>query len=881
MTINGLISRTLKKLPLPLVLIGPFVIIILIAVGFTISVVLYNQEKTTNERIDQLRQEITAHIHGILLDHLETPHLVNQINTDAIQLGLLDLDNPEQLEPYLWNQLQQFETISLVAIGTTEGEYLEAQRTAEGAINLGRSGPATGGELQIWAAEAGQRSRLLQTSPAYDPRARPWYKIALDAGGPAWTDAYPYVSNQTLAISANRPIYDRQGNLLGVASADLTLVDIQETLQEVEIGHSGEVFIMERSGLLIASSIPQPIFIKKAGSYQRCLAAESDEPLIRTATRQLLEQFGSLAAINRAHQLSFTLDNDKMYAQVTPLRDERGLDWLTVVIIPKNGFVAQFYANRRSILILIFGAWGLAILSGVGVSQWIIRPLIILNRVAGEFARGNWTAGQNLHTDRVDELGQLARSFQQMAHKLQNSFDALEQANESLEQRVHDRTEQLSETNALLKQEKKALRSSEERYRTLFERAQDVIILENGREEILDANSAATRLFGYPYKELLGMKSSALLRPTEQTFPIYSHTQSFDMTIEMMAQHRNGSQTPIELTVASFHEGEETFFLSIIRDISERKRIEEELRKLSRAVEQSANAVVITDLAGKIEFVNPAFCQKTGYTFEEAIGENPRILKSGKHSGALYQDMWGTISRGEVWKGELINRRKDGSFYWEYATISPIKDKEGYTTHYLAIKEDITERKEAEEKLKQAYQELERLAHLDGLTELANRRRFDRYLSVAWAETASRQQPLSLILSDIDYFKKYNDAYGHLMGDDCLQQVARAIERAIRQPDSLAARYGGEEFAVVLPDVDLEEAHQTARLIQRNVRALQIPHSESKVSDSVTVSLGVATIIPTSQQSSEKLVLAADKALYEAKEQGRNRIVLKQLKLTF
>ncbi len=146
--------------------------------------------------------------------------------------------------------------------------------------------------------------------------------------------------------------------------------------------------------------------------------------------------------------------------------------------------------------------------------------------------------------------------------------------------------------------------------------------------------------------------------------------------------------------------------IQLQQEINQRQQAEDQLRVLSRAVEQSASTIVITDLHGTIEFVNPEFSKTTGYSYEEAIGKNPRILKSGKQSPELYQELWKTISQGEVWRGEFINKRKNGEFYWEYVTISPVKDQEGNITHYVGVKEDITARKRAEEELRRLNQQL-------------------------------------------------------------------------------------------------------------------------------------------------------------------------------
>ncbi len=184
------------------------------------------------------------------------------------------------------------------------------------------------------------------------------------------------------------------------------------------------------------------------------------------------------------------------------------------------------------------------------------------------------------------------------------------------------------------------------------------------------------------------------------------------------------------------------------------------------------------------------------------------------------------------------------------------------------------EHKRSEEELKQANEKLQRLANLDGLTQVANRYRFDEYLLREWRKIQREQQFIALILLDIDYFKLYNDTYGHLAGDDCLKSVAQAISRVVKQEGSLVCRYGGEEFAVILPNTNLEHARQTALLIQQAIENLKIPHKTSEVSDYITVSLGVTSFIPSPGLNPETLIHTADLGLYRAKAQGRNQVAI-------
>ncbi|WP_414550366.1 diguanylate cyclase domain-containing protein [Anabaena sp. CCY 0017] len=184
----------------------------------------------------------------------------------------------------------------------------------------------------------------------------------------------------------------------------------------------------------------------------------------------------------------------------------------------------------------------------------------------------------------------------------------------------------------------------------------------------------------------------------------------------------------------------------------------------------------------------------------------------------------------------------------------------------------LIEQSQLQKQLEFAHQELQRLVTIDQLTQVYNRRRFDEYLAQEWQRMAREQVPISLILGDIDYFKLYNDTYGHQLGDRCLQQVAQCINNSIKRPADLVARYGGEEFSVILPNTDMEGAMILAEIICSSVRKMDIPHSSSPVSPVVTISAGVATLIPKPNSDYQEVILLADKALYQAKMAGRDRI---------
>lgn len=219
-----------------------------------------------------------------------------------------------------------------------------------------------------------------------------------------------------------------------------------------------------------------------------------------------------------------------------------------------------------------------------------------------------------------------------------------------------------------------------------------------------------------------------------------------------------------------------------------------------------------------------------------------------------------------------------GCLCLQRSTAAPWQDSEvDSATAFAAQLAIAIQQGQLYQSLTEANHRLNELATLDGLTQVANRRRFNEYLDAQWRESRREQSPLSLVLCDVDYFKKFNDTYGHLAGDDCLKSVARAIAQIVKRPDDLVARYGGEEFAMILPRTDLTGAAHIAQIMRLAVQRLQIPHCSSHVRDTVSLSLGVASLIPTPETDPQVLINQADQALYQAKAAGRDRLALHKL----
>lgn len=216
---------------------------------------------------------------------------------------------------------------------------------------------------------------------------------------------------------------------------------------------------------------------------------------------------------------------------------------------------------------------------------------------------------------------------------------------------------------------------------------------------------------------------------------------------------------------------------------------------------------------------------------------------------------------------------KDGGYIWIRDVVHVVRNENGEVDSLIGFMFDISERKKAEEKVFRLQRELEALSFKDGLTGVANRRRFDSNLDIEWASARRGAQPLSLIMLDLDFFKQYNDHYGHMQGDDCLKSLAQALNLAANRPRDIVARFGGEEFALLLPETDETAALKVAKRCQHLIEELQIPHAASTVARFVTVSMGVGTTQqPSAEMEPKHFVEAVDRLLYKAKLSGRNRI---------
>lgn len=326
----------------------------------------------------------------------------------------------------------------------------------------------------------------------------------------------------------------------------------------------------------------------------------------------------------------------------------------------------------------------------------------------------------------------------------------------------------------------------------------------------------------------------------------------------------------------------------LIKAQLELKTLNEQLRKSEKHLRDITSnlgeGVYVLDKQGLVTFMNPEAERLLGWTEAELVGKSIHdIIHFQKVDGTPLSAIDCPILKVIQSPGMSIGISsavrieddvftcKDGTLFPVAYVVTPILESGEVVGAVIAF-QDITKRKLAEQQLKEMNQTLLRLSSLDGLTGIANRRRFEEFLDLEWKRAVREATPLSLIMVDIDFFKTYNDTYGHQAGDKCLKQVANVFSSTLHRPGDLVARYGGEEFVVVLPRTDAKGAVSVAEAMRSKVAALGIIHSHSKVSPYITISLGVATTIPSRDVSPLDLIATADEALYQAKQEGRNRV---------
>lgn len=471
-----------RGIPLQWVLIVPFVFQIFLAVGLTGWLSWQSGQTAVQALVNELQSNISDRIQTRTQNFLSTPIQVNQINVKGIQSAQLALNNSEQIIRHFITLQQIFPQINHISIGKEDGTYIAVRESkTKGFLDLLLVTPQEPKSMYIYLAdEQGKRISLKRIRGNYNLHNRPWYKKAVQAGQPSWSDIYNYFDATTTGISHLYPLYAKQSltipsppstpqsttqltsqsnsqsnsqipapqsPLIGVLATDFDLADISSFLRGITIGKTGQAFILERNYNLVASSYPEKLFTVDREKTHRVRADQSQNSLTQEAALGLRAVFPNLEAINQKEQLILPTSSGEKFVQIRPLIQEEGLDWLLVVVIPKADFTEQIDRNAYTTLGICLIIFLLSSLLSFAIyrqlSDWILR----FSHAAQAISFGQLAAPNPNTVPRIRELAILARAIEQMRQQLHDSFAALESTNRDLEERVIQRTTELQQAN--------------------------------------------------------------------------------------------------------------------------------------------------------------------------------------------------------------------------------------------------------------------------------------------------------------------------------------------------------------------------------------------------------------------------------------------------
>ena len=426
------------------------------------------------------------------------------------------------------------------------------------------------------------------------------------------------------------------------------------------------------------------------------------------------------------------------------------------------------------------------------------------------------------------------------------------------------------------KRAEQALREQSERLRLYF----DLPLIGMARLGLndgwLEINDKLCEILGYGREELLGMAWLDLVHPDDSaketsrfSAALRGDDEGYTCDLRLLRRDGNPLDAHVILRCVREDDGRLRYLVVMVQDISARKRMEESLRLSATVFEHAAEGVVIVDRNVRIVAVNKTFTEITGYGEDELLGQNPRVLQSGRTAPATYAELWKSVAEQGLWRGELWNRRKDGTLFAELLTISAVRDANGEITHYVGLVSDITT-------LKRSQEVLDYQAHHDPLTDLPNRLLFEDRLQHSLNRARRDKSQIAVMFVDLDRFKNINDTLGHPVGDQVLRAIGQRLQSSLRDSDTVA-RLGGDEFILLLESIENE--HDCSVIADKLLADLRRPVEAAGQEFFVSASIGVS-VFPRDGEDVATLVRNADAAMYQAKEQGRNGYEIYHRELT-
>ncbi|MBE8967357.1 sensor histidine kinase [Nostocales cyanobacterium LEGE 12452] len=439
-------SSKVRAFSLHLVLIVPFVLQVFAIVGLVGYLSFKNGEKAVNDLADQLMERTSGEVNQHLDAYLSIPHKVIQLNADAIRMGLLNVRERLKVGKYFWHQMQAYD-LTFISLNLATGEGTGAGRYDGKTVTIDDNAiktPNLPKNTKTYLTDNDGNPTKVMTTSTWDTVNELAYTEPVKAGKPVWVRIYTYYDPAYppyIVASAGRPIYDASKKLIGVVGAEIHLLKLSEFLQKLNVSSFGQVFIMERDGMLVANSAQEKPFTVVNNEIKRLKAIDSPNPVLQSIAKQLQQRIPDFQSVTNTQKLKVNVQGENLYVHVVPWRDQHGLDWLVVVGTPEKTYMSQIHTNTQISILLCFGALIVATTIGIFTSRRIADPILRLNQTTKAIAFGDLE--QTLPEGNIHELNTLAHSFNHMAGQLRESFIALENSNAELEARVEQRTVEL------------------------------------------------------------------------------------------------------------------------------------------------------------------------------------------------------------------------------------------------------------------------------------------------------------------------------------------------------------------------------------------------------------------------------------------------------
>ena len=529
------------------------------------------------------------------------------------------------------------------------------------------------------------------------------FKMAIKSDDPtfiSFEDFKPYLPSYNAPASfIASPIFDG-GEKIGVLAFQLPVSKINHIMtdgynwEKIGLGNSGETYLVGSDYLMRNQS---RFLIEDPGNYFVSLekmqilreVISKIRILNSTIGLQPVITDGTLAAINGETGTKVFKDyrGVEVMSAYKPLNIDL-IDWVIMSEIDKSEAFSTFPVMFKNFLYWYVVLFAVIFLLAIYFSRTISRPVHLLSQRASDLAEGNLE--DPILIEQNDEIGILAGNFEKMRFSIKELIKDLQDVNQNLEVRVEQRTEELSFAN--------------QQIQGIIDSLLDSLIIIDEHGIIMSCSPSTTSMFQYTDKELIG-KNLNILMPSPhheehdgylKNYRISGVKKIIGKEREVMAKRKDGHIFPVRLMINEVKTENSRIFVGALGDLSERKKNELRLKSQSAALKSASNAIVITDTTGAVTWVNPAFTKLTGYAWREVVGKTPKVLKSGKHEKPFYSNMWNTVLNGKVWHGEIINKKKNGDLFYEEMTITPILNEEEEIVQFVAIKNDISERKELE-----------------------------------------------------------------------------------------------------------------------------------------------------------------------------------------